>query len=68
MINKEPTRRQFLQAGAMLAAMLGLGSGAVSRLAQAAEELATGKAPVLWLQGLSCSGCTVSLLNSDHPG
>ena len=52
----------------MLAAMMGLGSSAISRLAQAAEEIAAGAAPVLWLQGLSCSGCTVSLLNSDNPG
>ena len=63
-----PSRREFLKAGCMLAAMLGLGSGAISRLTQAAEEIATGAAPVLWLQGLSCSGCSISLLNSDNPG
>jgi hydrogenase small subunit len=63
-----PTRRDFLKAGGMLAAMMGLGLGAVSRLAQAAQEIAGGTAPLLWLQGLSCSGCTVSLLNCDNPG
>ncbi len=52
----------------MLAGMLGLGPTAVSRLADAAEAIAAGAAPVLWLQGLSCSGCTISLLNSDSPG
>lgn len=52
----------------MLAAMMGLGSGAISRLVQAAEDLANGAAQVLWLQGLSCSGCSISLLNSDNPG
>ena len=30
-----------------------------------AEELASGNAPVLWLQGQSCSGCSVSLLDAD---
>jgi hydrogenase small subunit len=63
-----PTRREFLKAGSLLAGMMGLGLEAVPRLAQAAQEIATGAAPVLWLQGLSCSGCTVSLLNSDSPG
>jgi hydrogenase small subunit len=62
------TRRDFLKAGGMLAAMMGLGPGAVSRLAAAAAEIAGGSGPILWLQGLSCSGCTVSLLNSDNPG
>lgn len=62
------TRRQFLQAGGMLAAMLGLGPGAVTKLAAAMEQLAGGNAPVLWIQGLSCSGCSVSLLNSEDPG
>jgi hydrogenase small subunit len=62
------TRRDFLKAGSMLAATMGLGLGAVERLAQAAQEIASGAAPILWLQGLSCSGCTVSLLNSDNPG
>jgi hydrogenase small subunit len=34
-------------------------------VAEAVEELASGNAPVLWLQGQSCSGCSVSLLDAD---
>jgi hydrogenase small subunit len=67
-INGPTTRRDFLKAGAALAAIMGLGSAAVSSLADAAQEIASATAPVLWLQGLSCSGCTISLLNSDSPG
>jgi hydrogenase small subunit len=28
------------------------------------DEIYTGQAPVLWLQGADCTGCSVSLLNS----
>jgi hydrogenase small subunit len=35
--------------------------------ADALFDLATGRAPVLWLHGLSCSGCSVSFLNSTYP-
>jgi hydrogenase small subunit len=30
------------------------------------DELVAGEAPVIWIQGQNCSGCTVSLMNSDH--
>ncbi len=62
------TRRQFLLWGAKLAALMGLETSAIPRVAEALESLATGDAPLLWLQGLSCSGCSVSLLNSEAPG
>ncbi len=63
----QTTRRDFLKQGARLAALMGLGSSAAARLAEALEELSLGAAPVLWLQGLSCSGCSVSFLNSGSP-
>lgn len=62
------TRRQFLVWGAKLAALMGLEESAIPRVAEALENLASGNAPLLWLQGLSCSGCSVSLLNSEAPG
>jgi hydrogenase small subunit len=33
-----------------------------------ALEEASKRLPVIWLQGLSCSGCSVSLLNKINPG
>lgn len=62
------TRRQFLGMAPRLAALLGLPTVALPGIAQALEQLAGGAAPVLWLQGLSCSGCSVSLLNAESPG
>ena len=62
------SRRDFLKMGTGLAAMLGLAPLAGPSLAAALESLAGGQAPVLWLQGQSCSGCSVSFLNTVHPG
>lgn len=61
------TRRQFLQWSASLAACMGLEATCLPQVAEALEAFASGQAPVLWLQGLSCSGCSVSLLNTEHP-
>jgi hydrogenase small subunit len=46
---------------------MGLGVSALPQIAEALEQLASTNAPVLWLQGLSCSGCSVSFLNSEDP-
>jgi len=62
------TRRTFLKAGASLAALMGLGASAAVAMADAVKLMASGNAPVLWLQGQSCSGCSISLLNTEHPG
>ena len=62
------SRRDFLKLAGQVAVTLGLGSAALPRVAEALEELAAGAAPVLWLQGLSCSGCSISFLNGTAPG
>lgn len=61
------TRREFLQLGISLAAWMGLGPLAHEGLAQGIEELASGRQRLLWLQAQSCSGCSVSFLNSTDP-
>ena len=62
------SRREFMELGCKFAALMGLGSTAIPGLSQALEQLTLKTSPVLWLQGQSCSGCSVSLLNSDDPG
>jgi hydrogenase small subunit len=59
------SRRSFFELSAKVCAAMGLGAAAIPRLAEAAEELASGNAPVLWLQGQSCTGCSVSLLDAE---
>ncbi len=60
-------RRDFLRMGAALAAGLGLQSAPVALLAEGLERIFTKRLPVIWIQGLSCTGCSASLLNSDSP-
>ncbi len=62
------TRREFLELSGKLTALMGLGSSAVPPISRALEKLVSKSSPVLWLQGQSCSGCSVSLLNSENPG
>ncbi|WP_429885960.1 hydrogenase small subunit [Geoalkalibacter halelectricus] len=62
------TRRTFLKDAGIFVAALGLEPVWLPKMADALEEMAYGRAPILWLQGLSCSGCSVSLLNSESPG
>lgn len=40
---------------------------AVPAVAEALQMLASGTAPLLWLHGQSCSGCSVSFLNTAYP-
>jgi hydrogenase small subunit len=62
------SRRDVLRMGALLAAGLGL-SGRHSRvLADGLGKILGGRQRVIWLQGMSCSGCSVSFLNADQPG
>ena len=62
------SRREFLAFSAKIAALTGLSAGAIPQIAAAMEQLVGKTAPVLWLQAQSCSGCSISLLNSENPG
>jgi hydrogenase small subunit len=60
-------RRDFLKASAAVAGALALkGSGLMQLQKAMAADSANIGAPVIWLQGQSCTGCSVSLLNSIH--
>jgi len=63
----EFSRREFLQLGGVLAAALGLGRYD-KVMADGLEKIASQQVKVLWVSAQSCSGCSVSLLNTDSPG
>jgi hydrogenase small subunit len=59
-------RRDFLRAGGVLAIAAGMPDlGNV--FAAGLKKIASQQTRVIWIEGQSCSGCSVSLLNSDSP-
>lgn len=62
------SRRDFLKLGSGLAVMMGLSNTMVAKIADGLESLVSTQAPVIWIQGLSCSGCSVSTMNTTSPG
>lgn len=62
------SRRDILRMGTWLATSAGLTGSQGAVLAQGIEGLLSRQVKVLWLQGMSCSGCSVSFLNTDEPG
>lgn len=62
------SRREFIQLGSRLAVVMGLGSQAIPDIAEALENLAKGRVEVMWVQAQSCSGCTISMIDSEAPG
>ena len=62
------TRRDVLRMGAVLATGMGLGRGHDAVMAGGLDKILSGQAKVLWLHGMSCTGCSVSFLNADEPG
>lgn len=61
-------RRDFIKYCAAVAALFGLPEFDVTtRVAHALETPESHKPPVMWLEGLACAGCTISLTQSLHP-
>ncbi len=60
-------RRAFLKYCAATAALFGLSEIELTARIAHAIEIKSNKPAVLWLEGLSCTGCTVSLTQSLNP-
>src|SRR3989304_5826581 len=61
------SRREFVQlAGGTLAA-LGMSGALTPKLARALTKAAAGRPKVVWLHFARDTGCTESLIKSDHP-
>jgi len=59
------SRRDFLKFCTGVAVMLGLPMGMGSKIAEAVMN--PKRPPVLWLSAQECTGCTESLLRTNHP-
>lgn len=47
--------------------MLGLSQSYVPKIANALETVKLQKQPLIWLNGASCAGCTISFANTNYP-
>jgi len=61
------TRRRFLRLCLQGAAYVSLSQLLLPELAEALRLLPGGKPPVIWIEGTSCSGNSISLHNSANP-
>ena len=61
------SRRTFLKLAGQLTVGMGLCESLTPRVANGLENLAASRPPVIWLQAQSCTGCSVSLLNTHSP-
>jgi hydrogenase small subunit len=61
------SRRQFLKLCAGTAVALGASDSLLAQVVLALERATEGNPAVIWIQGSSCTGCSVSLLNALHP-
>ncbi len=60
------SRREFLKFCSIVAAGMGLPLGAGEQIAEAVTGAAK-RPPVIWLSAQECTGCTETLLRSNHP-
>ncbi len=63
------SRKKFLQISAGSIAGIALSNLWLPKLLNASNaKNGKGKLPVIWFQGQACSGCPVSLINTEYPG
>ena len=60
------SRREFVQWAVRAPVALGLADAFLPRLALAIQD-AVKEYPIIWLQASTCSGCSVSVINTIHP-
>lgn len=63
----ELSRREFLKLCGGSAIAMGFSDALLAQVVHALEKATEGNPAVIWLQGSSCTGCAVSLLNTVHP-
>ena len=61
------SRREFIKICSSSAALLGIGQGAVPRIAEALEKAVARRPSVVWLNFASDTGCTEALIKANYP-
>ncbi|MFH0990152.1 MAG: hydrogenase small subunit [bacterium] len=65
-VNHKFTRRDFVRWAIAAPAAMSMVDGFFPKLAEALQE-AVKEYPIIWLQASTCSGCSVSVINTIHP-
>jgi len=60
------SRRDFIRWAAAVPVAAGFAEGFLPKLAHALQD-AVKEYPIIWLQASTCSGCSVSVINTIHP-
>jgi len=63
----ELSRREFLKRCGATGLAVGFAPSLLSEIVKTLEQAAAGKPRVIWFQGASDAGCSISLLNTVHP-
>ncbi|RJP35465.1 MAG: iron hydrogenase [Actinobacteria bacterium] len=66
MFGKHEKELHFSQRAKLVASHLKLGHSLIPHIKKHLHKISQGKAPIIWLQGQNCTGCSVSLMNSEH--
>ena len=61
------TRREFLKLCSASAVGVGMSQILSPEVVKALDQTASTRPPVIWLQGASCTGCVISMINTAHP-
>lgn len=61
------SRRDFVKMVSLTCVAFGLDLTLVPKIAESAAALLS-KKPLVWMQGQSCTGCSISLLATENPG
>lgn len=62
----EEDEQRHIEQSEKIAEHLELPDGLVPHVHDHLDELAEGRAPLIWIQGQNCTGCAVTLMNSEH--
>ena len=66
MLNEHEDEHHLLQRAKYIASHLNLHDRLIPHVAEHLHHLARGRSPIIWIQGQNCTGCSVTLMDSEH--
>lgn len=66
MSDKHEVHHHFLERARRISSHLRLPDKLIPHITKHLHQFTRGAAPLIWIQGQNCTGCSVALMNSDH--